>query len=230
MFAVVLGQCSEAMKAKREGQDDWKTFNKKKDIVQLLNSIKLLMLNQQGDQNAVISKFSSIASLFRIRQHIHEELAKFKRRFQAAVDALEHIGVMFEGCLVKISDGIPKENYKKTRAEASDNEANRAEKESFEKLMAVEFTKSAEKASFQEVSTALENMFLKGTDQYSTDITVAYKMLTKWKMSTKYREPTAADGISFSQALVPDDRGGRREIFIDRCHSCGEIEHHAWEK
>ena len=121
MFAVIHGQCSEAMKVKLEGQDDWKEMYKEKNLVKLLKSIKIWMRNQQGERNPVVSTYFAIASLFKMQQHRHEELSEFKRRFESAVDVLEHIGVTLGSSLVDISDGILKEQYGKTRTEATDD-------------------------------------------------------------------------------------------------------------
>lgn len=230
IFAIVIGQCYEALKVKLEGQSDWLTIHKEKDLVKLLKSIKVWMLNQQGERNPVLSTYHSIASLFRMRQHRNEELPDFKRRFEAAVDVLEHIGVTFGGCLVSIADKILQQDFNKTRELATDDEANRAETRAFDKLMAVAFIHSVDKARFEDVPTDLENMFLKGTNQYPPDITAAYKMLTNWSTPSKYREATGPDGANFAQGIIPGGRNGGRDRSKDKCHRCGEIGHHAWEK
>lgn len=104
VYSIVLGQCSEAMKAKLEGQDDWEDIHEKHDLLQLLKSIKVWMLNQQSDRNPVLSTYSAIAGMFKIRQNRHEELPEFRKRFVAAKEVLEHIGVSMGAALTKITD------------------------------------------------------------------------------------------------------------------------------
>ena len=102
------------MKAKLEGQDDWSTMNKLHELVALLKSIKVWMLNQQSDQNPVLSTYHSIATVFRLRQQRHVEIPEFRKRFVASIDVLEHNGVTFGGALVKIADGILRDELKKS--------------------------------------------------------------------------------------------------------------------
>ena len=71
----------------------------------------------------------------------------------AATEVLEHIGVTLGGGLVKISDDILEKDHNVTRTNASDEMANIAETKAFEKLMAVAFIHSADKARFDEVAT-----------------------------------------------------------------------------
>ena len=104
--------------------------------------------------------------------------------------------------------------------------------------MAVAFIHSADKARFGEVATDLQNEYLKGTDQYPSDITAAYKMLSNWRASTKYRETPSNNVLSFAQGSMnegqPSNPHGRgktlqRDRSKDKCHKCGQIGHHAWE-
>lgn len=50
-----------------------------------------------------------------MKQHRHEKLSEFKRRFEASVDVLEHIGANFGGGLVDIADEIVQKVYNETR-------------------------------------------------------------------------------------------------------------------
>ena len=59
-YTVVLGKCTEAMKAKLEGQDTWSAIHDKHDLVGLLKSIKIWMLNQQNDRNPVVSTYFAL--------------------------------------------------------------------------------------------------------------------------------------------------------------------------
>lgn len=243
MFTVILGQCSEAMKAKLESEDNWKTVYTDHDMVKLLKSIKVWMLNQQGDRNPVVSTYSAVNALFRIRQSRHEELPDYRKRFAAVVDVLAHIGVSLGSSLTKITTGILEKDFKTKKKDATDEQVKKAEAKAFDRLVAVAFINSVDKARFQEVSTNLENEFLKGNDQYPIDLTTAYNMLSNWRTTTVYREAPSADGLSFAQGVVPAGDGSKtttdgtlsstkttRDRSKDTCHACGKLGHHAWEK
>ena len=102
----------EAMKVKLESTDDLEEIYKDHEMVKLLRSIKLWMLNQQGNRNPVVSTHSAINALFRIRQHRHEELPEYRKRFAAVVDVLEHIGISLGASLTKITTGILEKDHK----------------------------------------------------------------------------------------------------------------------
>lgn len=238
VYTVVLGQCSEAMKAKIEGQDNWEIIHREHDLVKLLKSIKVWMLNQQGARSPVQATYSSLMAVFRMRQNRHEELIEFRKRFVAATQVLEHIGVKFGGALEKIANKILKEDKKLERSDATKDDIKEAEEKALEKLLAVAFINAADRARYQEVTTDLENEFLKGSDQYPEDITSAYNMLTNWKQSTQHTTTPFNDGISFAQGSTSgnmDSRNhqGERKGGWDRsndiCHSCGIKGHHQWE-
>lgn len=68
MFSIVLGQCSETMKTKLEGQDDWEYIEDERNLVSLLKNIKVWMLNQQETKSPPMSTVNSIMAMFRVRR------------------------------------------------------------------------------------------------------------------------------------------------------------------
>lgn len=64
-------------------------------------------------------------------------------------DALWNIGVFLEGGIVKIADNIIREDFNKTKENASDDETNIAETRAGDRLLAIAFIKSAEEARYK---------------------------------------------------------------------------------
>lgn len=60
------------------------------------------------------------------------------------------------------------------------NQLKKAQKKVLERLGAVRFMNSVDRARYQELSTNIKKEFLKGNEQYLKDITGAYNMLTNW--------------------------------------------------
>lgn len=58
VYTVVLGQCFDTMKARLEGQSDWEDIHKKHDLVKLLKSVKVWMLNQQSSKSPAAATYS----------------------------------------------------------------------------------------------------------------------------------------------------------------------------
>lgn len=91
VYSIILWQCSEAMKAKLEGQDDLDTVNNNHDLVAQLKNVKVWTLNQQSDRSSVLSTYFAITTLFQMRQQHHEDLTEFRKTFMATADVLKHI-------------------------------------------------------------------------------------------------------------------------------------------
>lgn len=136
VYTVVLGQCSEAMKAKLEGQSDWKDIHSEHNLVKLLKSIKVWMLNQQGSRSPSVITCSALAAVFRIRQNRHEELIEFRKKFVAATQVLEHVGINLGSALDKMTNTLLKEEST-DRAAATDIEIKEAEKKALDRVLAI---------------------------------------------------------------------------------------------
>ena len=199
VYSIVLGKCYEAMKAKLEGQDNWIAIHEEHDLVKLLKSIKVWMLNQQSDRSPVLSTYHAMAALFKTRQQRHEELPELRKRFIAAAEVLQHIGVSLGGALNTMSDGIISDDHKKSRESATTELIKRAEMKALDRMLAVSFIQSADRARYQQVAVNLENEFRKNNNQYPCDITAAYNMLTNWKHSTALKDHPVSDGVNFAQ-------------------------------
>lgn len=78
VFSIVFGQCSSSMKAQLEGQEDWKSSNRDHDLVNLLKSVKVYMINQQSSKCLQMGTISATKSLFKVYQGAFEELVDFK--------------------------------------------------------------------------------------------------------------------------------------------------------
>ena len=103
-------------------------------------------------------------------------------------------------------------------------------------MLAVAFIQSADKARYQQVAINLENEFLKNNDQYPSDITGAYNMLTNWKHSAAMRDHPVTDGVNFAQetesagasGVTRANRRGPRDRSKYICLERGKRGHHAW--
>lgn len=136
-----------------------------------------------------------MAELLKLKQQRNEDLTEFIKRFAAAADVLEHIGVSIGVALITLSDKELKEQ-KISRNAASTTAREAAEKKCLNKLLASAFIQAADKSRYQQVVVNLENEFLKNNNQYDEDVTAAYNMLEN-RRPRRYtritpRQPTAS--------------------------------------
>lgn len=163
---MVIGQSSEATKAKLEAREDWEETNRDHDLVSLLKSINSLMHNQmQNDRYTSLAAYESIRSIINIRQHRHEETADYRKRFTAAVEVLEHIDVAFGAMFQGVAEYILTKTFNTTREEASDDLATEAEGKAVKSVLAVMFLQQAFQARYGEVSRELQKDFIKKEGQ-----------------------------------------------------------------
>lgn len=141
------------------------------------------------------------------------------------------------GALKSIIDIVISDDHKTKRENETAELIKRAETKAIEKMLAVDFIQSADKARYQQVAVNLENEFLKNNDQYPCDITAAYSMLTNWKHTGLVGDPPVADGVNFAQenegggtgGASGTNRKGNRDRSNDICRKCGKRGHHALE-
>lgn len=230
-YTIVLGQCSPALKAKLKGQDTWEDIGSKSDVVMLLKSIKVWMMNQQESSCPTVSTLLTILNMFKMTQLRYETLEDFRTRFESAVEVIEHIGVDFGKCLTKMVNAVLK-NGNLTRSNATGGQISAAEKVAYEKFQATAFLRAADKSRYEPVLTHLENHYASGLDQYPANITEAYNRLDNWKRNKGLNETPYNDGITFAQGSAAGSAANKKGInrSRDQCFACGEYGHHAWEK
>lgn len=229
-YTLILGQCSKALKAKLKGQDDWEACEENSDVIQLLSSIKVWMMNHQDTLYPTMASANTISTIFKMYQYRHENLEDFRTRFETAVEVFDHIGVNFGAGLTKLTNEVLAES-KLRRETATLEQLKEAEKKSFERLTACLFVKAADRTRYDAIITQLENLYAGGLDQYPKTITEAYSRLSVWKRDTKRSETPFNDGITFAQGVTDDGSQNKthRDRSKDHCYSCGQLGHHAWE-
>lgn len=227
VYSVVFGQCSGTMKTQLESQDDWENINNKHDLVALLKSIKVWMLNQQSSTCPTMAMISSSKSLFKMNQGKYEDLVEFKKRFNAVAEVLDHIEADLSGYARGLTNKILKKDHNLDRDEASKAQVEAAQKGAKNRLLAGIFLDGADPTRYSAVLEDLRNQYLKGKDEYPDNVTAAFNMLQNWSIRTKVKEEEPyGDGVNFAQgsdqaADHDHDNSG------DRCYRCNELGHHA---
>lgn len=237
VYTVVLAQCSQATEAKLEARDDRDTMKSKHDLVGLLKALKSLLHNQlQNDSYSGMTAYESTRSLFRVRQARHEKTTEYRKRFRAAAEVLDHVGVTLGAQFQGMADEVLKTKYEKTREDATDEEATNAETEAGNAVLAVMFLKQACPVRYGEVVRELQNDFLKSKNNYPVNVTAAYARLSNWHSGSKQRDPPPPlDGVAYS---IADERpevgtalatgaapGRKRDLSKVRCNNCSELGH-----
>ena len=197
-YAVIWGQCSEAMKAKIRSLPDFSTHDKNSDCVWILKEIKGIMLRFEGQRYIFLSLYDAHQhAYYHYRQGPDTSLSKYLEDFQGLIDVLEHYGgsIGHDDGLVAVTQGGTPEKKK----QASRNKA-----------VALAFLRQADRKRFGALWADLENQFSRGNDQYPTDLTAAYSMLVNYKPApSQHKERTHGPppATATDTAPPPDETG-----------------------
>ena len=237
IFAVIWGQCSEAMKAKLQGLDEFKERERRNDCAWLLKEIKGIRHRFEEKRYYPLSLRDALANFYSYRQGPGESLSDYLQHFRYNVDVLEHYGGQ-----VGADPGLL------TMVEEEDDELTgelefaRAAKD---RLLAIQFLHNADGKRFGGLLVDLENQHSRNTDQYPRDLASAYSLLVSYrppKVPTPSQPasenassssgassgaPATSDGLQFVQngLPVPGTDGILHENV--KCYRCKGFGHYA---
>jgi len=201
-YAVIWGQCSEAMKAKLSSLDDFETKSHKSDCVWILKEIKGITYCFEGQRYTYLSLDNARTSYYAYTQGAEDSISSYLEHFRSLVEVLEHYG----GAIGE-DPGL----LDATAAVSSNTDnATKRLKIARDRTLALAFMKQANRCRFGTLWADLENQFSRGNDQYLIDLTAAYSLLVNFK-PPKREEPRRnarsqeaaveeEDGITFVQS------------------------------
>ena len=82
-FMLLVGQCTNSLKAKLEAKTNWSDIEKKADVLKLKESIKELCHDSKVGNYAPFTAMKAAQDLYMIRQKPHEDLTQCQARFDS---------------------------------------------------------------------------------------------------------------------------------------------------
>ena len=226
-YAIIWGQCSEAMKAKLQGLEKYETSRLACDCAWLLTQIKGIRHKFEEKRYGYASLNDAYTNFYLHRQQPDEPLSDYLHQFKENIDVLEHYGGSVgvdkgsQDLIVKYLDPdvITTSETKKRMSR--------------DRALAIQFLKGADKKRFGNLLIELENQFTRGTDQYPVDVTAAYGMLVSYRgprqpQNQQQGQSSTSNGLQFAQtttAPVPGLDGILHEAII--CFHCQGPGHYA---
>jgi len=95
LYECILGQCTEQLKAKLKGMDEFEEKDKDKDCAWLLKSIKKLHYKFEEKKDLFMNLRDTKAELYGKFQRQNEDLSAFYNEFKSRVEVVEHQGGSF---------------------------------------------------------------------------------------------------------------------------------------
>ena len=230
---VLKGQCDEDLMTRMNTFDEYEALNLAADPIRRLALIQKVCFNYQNNEMPVVSIFDSLQKLYNLKQRNGESMTDFYARFRDQRDVVDACN----GSIV--NDGI------------RDYVSMQKENKTHDKLTSVEKTKYkpiiqnlAEATLFLmlasgnavHVRTELNNDYVRGNDNYPTDVTEARAYIVNYKGAkapTEHQDdslPEVDDGLTLAQGAgktpAPTGKAGvDMSTIVCRHPNCGQTGH-----
>mmetsp|Transcript_34035 Transcript_34035/g.50008 ORF Transcript_34035/g.50008 Transcript_34035/m.50008 type:complete len:224 (+) Transcript_34035:366-1037(+) len=92
MFSVIIGQCTEAMKAKLEADSECESLGLVRDVVGLLNLIRKIAYNYEAQHYPFLALHSALKNFYLHLQRSHVTNENYRESFASMQEVVEHCG------------------------------------------------------------------------------------------------------------------------------------------
>ena len=167
LYALVWGQCTQALKSELAGFDEYEENEKKANSLWLLEKIKVVSAGVDATANVVATYHQQYMSVSYLRQGLTESMEEYLKRFHALVATTKLAGGENIWYCEKLFDLRMKD--------ASEQQI----KESEEKVKAVFFLLHGDKTRFGERIRELERAMHAGRDEWPLTVVGAYHLMIK---------------------------------------------------
>jgi hypothetical protein len=170
-YAVIWGQCSEAMRTKIRALDTFSSQNKDNNCIWLLNEIKGVTHQFDTKRNIFLSLHDARIAYYGCKQNQNQKNAEYLDLFRANIEVLEYYKATVGESHIFVDD------MNGTRTEVERRKIARY------CTIAIDFLKGADPRRYSILWSDLANQQTRGNDQYPADLTAAYSMLVTTALS-----------------------------------------------
>ena len=201
-YALVLGQCSQAVRNRHETHVDWSTINGGSDVIELLRLIQTCMTQRQTRKHLIHNIVDNEKTVLNFKQGRGMSDNDYYQWFQDAVDVADctggAVGVQRDRIIaelehVAIDADIPTEE-----------EWTRATQSARDKYLAVLFLLNSDKRRYGALITNISNEFLRGNT-----LTGAYDYIVNYTEVNTSNGHGDEGGLSFYNEHDEGGQGGR---------------------
>ena len=189
IFALILGQCSPAMKDRLEGSDKYESINNNNDPVELLSLIRDCLYQKNVVKKPVHAIIDAETELLNIRQEPNQSLASYYEKFKEVVQVYEQNNGEQPGISTArvneklITNGVTDPDF------ATDDERKKAQDDVTQEYLACLFMLRSDPNKYAELVTDIENRYARSSkfDEYPKTLVEAYNVLNSYKFPTRPR-------------------------------------------
>jgi hypothetical protein len=235
IYSLILGQCTEAMRAKLESKASYMGIATSSDGIELLKEIKSVMYNFQSQKYGPMALHESKKRLYLLAQDKHTTAQVYLERFRNSIEVIEHCGGSI-GTDTGLVDEVltTAQPTALTRTSATEDELRLAEQYTKERYLACAFLMGSDRHRYGKLVEDLENDFTQGRDNYPKTLVDAYNLLVHWKQDPRNLMRvlgTSNDGVAFTNVGDDEEESTNGRQIPDKaritCWKCKKKGHYA---
>jgi hypothetical protein len=214
LFSLILGQCTDYLKAKLESLASFPTMKEDFDVFQLIKAVKGATFLLEDSKYHLEALHDAKIRFYTLRQGKDVDNAKYLEQFQTHVAIVEQFGgeVARDPVIMLRELTLVGE----THATATDEQILKAEKVGKEKYLGMALIRAADKTRYSRLTDDLVNQFTMGHSNYPVNITAAYNLLINYRVSAQSttRIINDSEGVAFATVNVTKEK---RDLTKIRC-------------
>ena len=180
-YTRVYDQCSQEVKDKLKGTDDWESIQKDQSLHNLVNKIKMICVRFDDHKQEVFNLVQALKTLFLYSQTDKATVKQYRQNFHALWEMVEAFGGS-PGIHQGMINGILKDPARVANtSRPMDAEKKRAEEDATKAVKAALLISGADKTRFGRLKDELTNNYLLGTDQYPDTYEKAMRILGNYQ-------------------------------------------------
>jgi Zinc knuckle len=228
VFAIVWGQCSEALREKLRALPNFTQMQSDGDGLGLLKEIQDIAFKRERGKDPWHAYFEATLQLFLFRQGDNMSLQHYFEKFQNLCDVVDHCG----GGLGNVRE-LQQEMLTKIAADPKSPtmaEILLAKNKSRDRFYATMFFLRADRNRYGPLQKAIYNEKAQGQDRYPESLIEAYDRLATWQPEYGSGHPRGgitSDGVAFANV------GKKGKTTPDKskvtCFNCGKLGHYSNE-
>jgi hypothetical protein len=224
-FSLVIGQCTENLKAKLESLTQWQTLKTNKNVISLLEEVKIIVFKFEEQSYSMHSLFKANEAVYLIKQKEDETNNAYYKRFCNTVETAEGFGACFgvdevsismDPIYMKLSDAEKKKPDQKQLAQERVRQS----------YLAYMFIYKLDHTRYASLKKDFQNDYAKGNNNYPETAQDAYNLLSIYRYDRKPagNNGTETRGLSFHQSNkgVKRTENNHKDL---TCYACGKKGH-----
>jgi uncharacterized membrane protein YgcG len=207
VYALVLGQCSQALRNWIEAHERWGRINERSDVMELLQLIQTCMIQRQTRQKPTHSLLDAETQVYTFRQR-HLANNEYYEKFKDLITNAERLGSDI-GAHTDRVDAILEELAVDPDM-PTEGEREQARERAKDQFLAVMFLINSDRGRFGTLVRDVENEYTRGSDTYPSTLSAAYDYLVNYRGGdSRGSHDPHESGLSYYTTGDDEEEAGR---------------------